>query len=211
MKANILCFAMAAVLSGGVYAQAIIQHAAAVAGATAGTAGGKALSNAIDKALGKAANVTAEAAGTKKAETKPAPAASAPSGKQPWTPQPELGTVSSAGSGKGSAKRTRASASSTSNREKPVDASPVFDPEELNMSAPPAVAPVPHVPTEEDFAKVKEGGAREEVFAALGTPSARITIPDEGHLIEILSYSNGSRRLGSVRLDNGQVVSVSSK
>lgn len=73
----------------------------------------------------------------------------------------------------------------------------------------PAAALAPPPPSEEDFAKVKEGSARQDVFAALGTPSSRITIPDEGHLIEILSYSDGARRLGSVRMDNGQVVSVS--
>jgi len=65
------------------------------------------------------------------------------------------------------------------------------------------------VPTPDDFAKIKEGGTREAVLSSLGTPWSHVTIPDEGHLIEIMSWYNGRQRVGTVRLDNGTVVSTS--
>ena len=72
-------------------------------------------------------------------------------------------------------------------------------------AATPAPPPPPSV---EDFAKLKEGSARQDVLAALGMPASHITIPDEGHLLETMTYYDGNRQIGTVRLDNGQVVSV---
>ena len=177
----------------------MIEHAAAVAGATAGTAGGKALSNLLDKTLGKAAETGTQAATTKPDnKTEPnaaaAPAAgpeASPSSGTPAAPAPKRATRT--------ARVVKPAV--------PMPDKPVFAVEESNIPAPVA-AMVPGPPSVEDFAKVKEGGAREEVYAALGQPSSHITIPDDGHLIEILSYSDGARRIGTVRLDNGQVVSV---
>jgi hypothetical protein len=186
---------VAALLSGGTYAQAIMEHAAAAAGATVGTAGGKALSNMIDKALSKAANPEVDASAARKPKSTPAaPASSAPG--------PQAAAAPTSPSTPGPTRRARAARPPA-----PVPDKPAFPTAQPNLSAPVfAAAPPPAI---EDFAKVKEGSAREDVFAALGTPSSHITIPDDGHLIEILSYSDGRQRLGSVRLDNGQVVSVS--
>lgn len=194
MKANSLCLMLAAFLSEGAYGQAVMEHAAAAAGASVGTGGGKVLSNMLDKALSKAADAGTKAATAPQPEDKTAsnPAiASSPAPNSASNPMP---------SSKGAIKRSRASRSAAAMPYKPAFAAPGE-----SMAA--AMAPPP--PSAEDFAKVKEGGARQEVFAALGTPSSHITIPDEGHLIEIMTYSDGGRRLGSVRLDNGQVVSVS--
>jgi hypothetical protein len=68
---------------------------------------------------------------------------------------------------------------------------------------------LPPPPKPEDFEKVTEGESRDEVLSALGVPSSHVTIPDEGHLIEIMSWSDGQRRVGVVRVDNGKVVSKS--
>jgi hypothetical protein len=209
MKPNLVCLLVAAVLPCAVSAQAIMEHAAAAAGATVGTAGGKALSNLIDKTLNKAAAPEADAA---KSTAKTAPAATPPNAAATTSPNPAAAPSASTPA---ATKRSRAPRQPAAPVAKPAPdqsldraldqtldhtldqglAAPVF-----------AVAPVPSI---EDFAKVKEGGARQDVFAALGTPSSHITIPDDGHLIEIMTYSDGRRRLGSVRLDNGQVVSIS--
>jgi hypothetical protein len=208
MKSYFVCIAAAALWISPAYGQNIIEHAAAAAGATIGTGAGKALSNGIDKILGRAAE-TGSTAG-KPATVRPSattPTApptptsngaqtvlqgpGAPSGPT-WTSQP--GTTQHA--------RMRRSAA-------PVDPDkPVFAAPEVAVTHPVAIAPPP--PSPEDFAKVKEGTPREDVQTALGTPSSRITIPgDDGHLIEILTYYDGNRHIGTVRMDNGAVVSVS--
>lgn len=183
----------AALLSGAAYAQAIIEHAAAVAGATVGTAGGKALSNMIDKTLSKAADVGADAATAKKPNNNAAPNARATSSPQAEVP-PAATPSTPAATRRARVARPPAPERTDQSLQQGFSV-PVF-----------AAAPPPSI---EDFEKVKEGGARQDVFAALGTPSSHITIPDEGHLVEILTYSDGRNRIGSVRLDNGQVVSVS--
>jgi hypothetical protein len=87
---------------------------------------------------------------------------------------------------------------------------PVFAAPEAAAYTPAPVAIAPPPPSPEDFAKLKEGSPREDVRTALGIPSATVTIPgDDGHLIEILSYYDGSRHIGTVRMDNGVVISVS--
>ena len=203
MKATSLSLMVTVMMSAGVCAQSMIEHAAAVAGATAGSAGGKALSNMIDKTLNKAAESASETAKTPQPEQKAQPNASVtPAGTS--EPLPSSAAPARLPHGTRQARSVRAAAAAPA----PVAEKPVFAVEQPNLPAPvAAMAPAP--PTAEDFAKVKEGSAREEVFAALGTPSSHITIPDEGHLIEIMSYSDGGRRIGSVRLDNGVVVSVS--
>lgn len=203
MKRNLVClFGAAILLPGAVCAQAILEHAAAAAGATVGTAGGKALSNMIDKTLNKAAAPLNEsAAAAKNPQNKAtANATATPGGKAasaPLGPAPELPPAP---------RRMRAARTAA-----PAPSQPVSGGEERFLPAPaPAPAPPP-LPTAEDFAKVKEGGVRQDVLTALGTPSSLITIPDDGHLIEIMTYSDGRQRIGSVRLDNGQVVSISTR
>src|SRR5579864_5312720 len=71
MKANAY-FIAAALMCSGLHAQAIMDHAAAIAGAGIGTAGGKALSNTIEKTLGKAADLAGKEASGPKNNTKAA-------------------------------------------------------------------------------------------------------------------------------------------
>lgn len=60
----------------------------------------------------------------------------------------------------------------------------------------------------EDLLSVKTGTREDALTAALGAPSSRVTIPEDGHLMEILSYSARGQLLGTVRLDNGEVIGV---
>lgn len=181
MRVIFLCLGVSALLTSGAYAQALVEHAVAAAGAVAGTAGGKGLSFMLDKTLEQAAK-TAEV-----------PAAPPPSGK--------VVKAAATGAIESIPAHSRARASGRASREKPVFASSADRSVPLRLSGPVA-------PSSEDFAKVREGGSRQDVLTALGIPSSHVTIPDEGHLIEIMSYQNRGRSIGSIRLDNGHVVSV---
>jgi len=55
---------------------------------------------------------------------------------------------------------------------------------------------------------VKVGATERDVLATLGQPASKITIPDDGHLLEICQYWAKGKQLGTIRLDNGQVVTV---
>lgn len=190
MKSICLCIA-ALFLVSVAHAQALTEHAAAAAGAVVGTGGGKVLSNVLDGALNKAASTGTDAVAAPKpkpVETKPA--AAPPSA----TPQPtSTATVS---------KHARAPRTA-----------PLFPHSEDRMVQTSAAlvepAPAPRLrPSPDDFAKLKEGSPRQDVLATLGMPASHITIPDEGHLLETMTYYDGKRQLGAVRLDNGQVISV---
>ena len=47
-----------------------------------------------------------------------------------------------------------------------------------------------------------------EQLLKLGVPSGRITLPEDGHTIEIYQYSANGASLGTVRLSDGRVSSV---
>lgn len=49
---------------------------------------------------------------------------------------------------------------------------------------------------------------RRDDVLKLGVPSARITMYDEGHLIEIYDYASSESRVGAVHLTDGTVSQV---
>lgn len=63
-------------------------------------------------------------------------------------------------------------------------------------------------PTAEQFEKVAVGMTSEELLAALGQPSFRVVVPEEGRLVEICEYSSRGSPLGSVRMVDGKVTEV---
>jgi hypothetical protein len=64
-------------------------------------------------------------------------------------------------------------------------------------------------PTVEEVASIKVGATASELRAALGVPESRVSIPgDDGHLLEICQYWAKGEPVGTIRLDNGRVVSV---
>ena len=74
----------------------------------------------------------------------------------------------------------------------------------------PAVAePVIRQIRPEDVAKIEVGASGSDMRATLGQPASTVTIPgDGGHLLEICQYWANGGPVGTVRLDNGRVVSV---
>ena len=64
-------------------------------------------------------------------------------------------------------------------------------------------------PTAQDVASIKVGATSSELRAALGVPESTVSIPgDDGHLLEICQYWAKGEPVGTIRLDNGRVVSV---
>ena len=192
----------------GIQAQSLSEHAAAAAGATIGTAAGKPMSNAITKIFGQVDNDTKKAA-NQKTDTKP----------QPKTPA--SATDSSPALGIVSPDQPLGAHTSAPASRRPTPA-PVSEYRRPTTANPPAVAPVVIVPivvpepprkepTPEQLASVKIGATASEVLKTLGPPESRVTIPDDGHLLEICQYWAKGKQLGTVRLDNGQVVTVETK
>jgi hypothetical protein len=72
--------------------------------------------------------------------------------------------------------------------------------------------PIPRLPpppqmTADDLKTIASGTAREDVLK-LGAPASRITMYDDGHLVEIYRYQTRETTLGVVRLSDGSVSSV---
>ncbi len=191
-------------LAAGAQAQSLAEHAAAASGATVGTAAGKPLSNAITKIFGqtdtstkKAASANTKTLARPEAEAAPRIAPAAPQGGGGGG-MPSLGG-SSAGGGPtpsrhgGFAQHRSTAQYAAINPPEPV----------LAYQEPPRKEP-----TAEELAGIHVGASEQELVSALGAPESTVTIPDEGHMVQICQYWSKGKQLGTVRLDNGQVVSV---
>ena len=82
---------------------------------------------------------------------------------------------------------------------------PVPDP--VPPPIPPPPPPPPPVATAADLKTIALGTGREDVLK-LGVPAARITMYDDGHLVEIFRYMSRDTNIGIVRLSDGAVLSV---
>jgi hypothetical protein len=204
----------------GASAQILTEHAAAAAGATIGVVAGKPLSNGITKIFGQTDKDTKKAAGvatpkTPKNESTAASdkaaadkaaadkaAAEKAAAEKPAKPAAHgagPGGGESGGSGGGG---SRGAAQEASRQE--AEAAPA--------AAPPIVEPVVRQPSAEQVANIQVGSTDEELQAALGVPASRVVIPDDdGHLRESWQYWANGRQIGTVRLDNGRVVTVQSR
>ena len=70
----------------------------------------------------------------------------------------------------------------------------------------PAPPPPPQV-TSGDLRKVAEGMRRDDLLR-LGAPGSRITMEDDGHLLETYSYYEKDTAIGRVKLTDGSVSKV---
>jgi hypothetical protein len=75
------------------------------------------------------------------------------------------------------------------------------------FTTPVLVLPPPPQATSEDLKTLASGTSREEVLK-LGAPSSRITMFDDGHLVEIFRYQTRETTFGVVHLSDGSVSSV---
>jgi hypothetical protein len=194
-------------LIGSLAGQSLSEHAAAAAGATVGTAAGKPLGTALGKVFGSMDQSTSKAAGTKVVkpiEPKVEVTTTAPTLPASGGP---LGSSGGLGGGNG----TSASVHRNGRRhELPGEGeAPAFVPA---LETPVIAEPVVKEPSVEEIAAVQVGATSHELEAALGAPESRVSIPgDDGHLLEICQYWSKGQALGTVRLDNGRVVSVQTR
>ena len=184
------------------FPQALVEHAAAASGASIGAAGGKVVSNGITAIFGKVDETTAKAANKpsekeKLKEEKPAEVKPAAVGGAAIVAGPTAGPIGS----RGATVRTRRESSSRRARAAHVTS----EPEPVVSAVAPALVKEPAL---QDLLNVQVGSKEQDCIAALGAPSSRITIPEEGHMTELLRYSARGQLLGTIRLDNGQVVNV---
>ncbi len=207
-------------MTGAASAQSLAEHAAAAAGATVGTAAGKPLSNALGNIFGNVDKTTSTASGKAKATapakaavTKPVPDEEkiAPVG----VPNSQLGPQAGpggdgGGSGVGGGSNVAASRSGHARSARARQAAVVPEEPAAAPVAPPVPAPVVvKEPSAADLSSLQVGASEREMLAALGAPESRVSIPDDdGHLRETCQYWAQGRPLGTVRLDNGQVVQV---
>jgi hypothetical protein len=188
--------------------QTLTEHAAAAAGATIGTAAGKPLGTALGKIFGSMDQSTSKAAGTTKV-VKPVEPKVEVTTRAPSLPASPGSSGASVGSGGGGSIAVSAGHSGR-RRELPAETEPqALAP---GAEAPVVAVPVVKEPSVEEIAAIQVGATSNELQAALGAPESRVSIPDDdGHLLEICQYWSKGQPLGTVRLDNGRVVSVQTR
>jgi hypothetical protein len=177
-----------------VEAQGLVSYGAAAAtGSTAGTAAGAKLNKALDDVLGK----TGKAA--ERAAKQGAPEAKSPA--KPKTKPAELIHVSVA-----PVDSTRpAGAPSTTATPRPYVVAGEVSP--LTEIPAAVVAPPPIVATAETLATIQSGAKRDDL-GKLGEPAYKMSVPEDGHLVEVYRYRAEGKDLGTVRLTDGVVTSV---
>ncbi len=198
MRIAVLLIVFCVVCSG----QVLVEIAAGALIGTAAGIGGKKISEEFDRAFAKMSN-TLEKALREQKTVAPAPrkkgglvagprvlAAAAPRG---------LAAAAPAGSPR------RAGAAQKVNAPAPVAAELIPG---SPLVLPSAVPTVPFAVTAEAFAQVKQGDTNRELIARLGSPTTKISMPEEGRVVEIYKYSSQGVELGSIRVVDGTVAEV---
>jgi hypothetical protein len=68
----------------------------------------------------------------------------------------------------------------------------------------------PEPPVNVDLAAIERGMARESLLA-MGKPSSKITLYEDGHMVEIYQYRNQTLASGTVRLRDGAVATIEAR
>ena len=181
-------------LSTAAFSQNLTEFGAVTAGSTVGGASGKAVSNGINAIFGKVDQQTAKAAvtPTKKEVPEPPPfkvsegVPSDDTGGVPLPPSPHK----------------RAAASPVAHYVLPQEITRIRS---LSDVAP--VLPPPPEMSPEELHKIATGTSRNDVLR-LGIPASKITMFDDGPLVELYSYRQNGQRFGTLRLTDGAVSSI---
>lgn len=188
------------VISSGILAsaQSLTEAGAITAGSAAGSAAGKKVSDGITAIFQKVDKQTAKAAETKESKNsggllQVGPGVPADTAVVPPPPPAR-----------------RPAAPSRAALQKPAPAAPLPDPAPQPVvevvAAPQPPPPAPEV-TPADLKNIEQGTSREDVLK-LGVPVSRITMFDDGHMLEIFRYASGDVTFGVVRLTDGAVSKV---
>ena len=190
--------ALVLLISSTAFSQNLTELGAVTAGSVVGGASGKSVSNGITAIFGKVDQQTAKAAVAKPTEVKPT---------TKEVPEPPPFKVVAADDNGGvplppaSHKRT-------------VSLVPVAQynlPQEItrirSLSDVAPTLPPPREMSPEEFHAITTGMPRTDVLH-LGLPASKITMFDDGHLVEIYSYRQNGQRFGALRLTDGAVSSI---
>ena len=179
------------------FAQNLTEFGAVTAGSAVGGASGKSVSNGITAIFGKVDQQTAKAAKETKKEKEPQPEALKVA---PGSPVADPGSVPLPPAP--AAKRSAPA---------PVPVAQYVVPSEIaRISSWADVAPTlppPPVMSPEDLRSVSTGMTRADVLK-LGMPSSKITMFEDGHVVEQYSYHQNGRKFGGLKLTDGVVSSV---
>jgi hypothetical protein len=183
-------FFMMPFLAAVVSAQTMTEVGASAAGSAIGSAAGKKVSDGITAIFGKVDKTAAKAA--------------KPADNSKGAPQLEVGEAAPKLAAGESVPPPPPPAGHRAAAPKPAPA-----PETMPEIAPPPPPPPPPAPqvTADDLKKVTNGMTREDLLK-LGSPASRITMTDDGHLLETFSYAAKDASFGRVKLTDGAVSSV---
>jgi len=197
------------VLAGSAWSQAFTEATAAIAGGTVGGVAGKKVSDGITNVF---QNVNATA--SKAAKTGKAPEAAVQKVTQGTTPTrgTAQGTVLQVGPGGVVKDHSLVPPPPPAVRRAAVVPPP--PPPAATTTSSSYIQPIPVLPpppppqaTPEALQTLASGTTRSDVLK-LGPPSSRITMFDDGHLVEIFRYQARDTTFGVVRLSDGSVSKV---
>src|SRR5579864_200987 len=186
------------VVAGLAWSQAMTEAAGAIAGGSVGGVAGKKVSDGITTVLQKVDTVAGKAAKTGKA---PETAVQKAAG------DPKAGTVLEVGPGGVVKDHSLVPPPPPIRRAALVPQPPPPPPPAPAVIQPIPVLPPPPQVTPDDLKALASGTVRGDVLK-LGAPASRITMYDDGHLVEIYHYQAHERTFGVVRLSDGAVSSV---
>ncbi len=200
MRRVLMGVSMFLAVAGLARSQALTEAAGAIAGGSIGGVAGKKVSDGISKVLGKVDTAAGKAAKTAKvAEEK----TTAKSPKQSAVLQVGPGGVVKNHSLVPPPPPVRRVAAEVP--EPPSEASgPRAAIRRIAVLPPP---PPPPQVTPDDLKALDLGTTRSDLLK-LGAPAARITMYDDGHLVEIYRYQTHDRTVGVVHLSDGSVSNV---
>ena len=195
------------------WSQTISEFGAAAAGGAVGGAAGKKVSDGITNVLDKIDQHTTAAAAS------PAPKATVSVAPAPPLLQVSPGIpggAASVGGAPSAAPPSRVPVARAAVTDS-VPPPPPLPSELVKRAAPPkptpppvpvvAVAPPPPPVTPDDLRAITPGESRADVLK-LGVPATRITMADDGHLLEVFRYMSGDTTFGVVRVIDGAVSQV---
>ena len=185
-------------ISGAAFGQSMLESGAVMAGTAVGSAAGKKVSQGVSASLRKTGSILDAASKTNGKSAKASLTAPAIPMLQvgAGVPKPEVNNVPPPPPPK------RRAASPQPARTRAVSVPVVMS----------AVVPEasPQHPVNVDLSGVSRGMPRENLLA-LGTPSARITMYEDGHIEEIYQYRNQTLASGTVRLRDGAVSTIDAR
>lgn len=186
--------ALILLLSTAAFSQNLAEFGAVTAGSTVGGASGKTGSNGINAVFGKVDQQTAKAAVTPAKKDVPEP--------PPFKVSQGVSSDDTGGVPLPPAARKRTAASPVAHYVLPQEITRIRSLSDVAPTLPP-----PREMSPEEFRKISTGASRGDVLR-LGTPASRITMFDDGHLVELYSYRQNGQKFGTLRLTDGAVSNV---